>query len=346
MSKYIGFAGTYTRQTSEGIYRFELDTVQGALKNCELATKVSNPTYLSIAENNQFLYSVAQEENLGGIYAYKVNQESSALTKIDAQLTDGAPPCHVNVYGNKLVTSNYHQGTVGTFHVNEEQGTVSKGSFVTHTGNGPHKRQEKPHVHYAGFSPDENYIFACDLGTDEVVTYKVEDKELHRIATLKVKAGSGPRHLTFHPNGKYAYLLTELSSEVVVLAYDKEKGTFEEKQYIKTIPDSFTETNDASAIQISSDGRFVYTGNRGHNSVAIFQVNEQTLELSFIEHVSSNGEWPRDFVLDPSESFLVVSNQHTENIVLFRRDIESGKLTETGSEIDVPEVVCLKFLSC
>ncbi len=345
MSTYIGYAGTYTRETSEGIYRFELDTDRGVLQNRELAAKVGSPTYLSISGDNRYLYSVAQEENHGGIHAYEINDDASSLTKIDAQLTEGAPPCHVNVEGNTLVTANYHKGTVGLFKVNEQEGSVYKGSFVTHSGNGPHKRQEKPHVHYAGFSPDGKYIFACDLGTDEIVTYKVVDQGLHRVTTLKVREGSGPRHMVFHPNGKYVYLLTELSSEVVLLAYDEQTGQLTEKQYIKTIPDSFIETNDASAIQLSSDGRFVYTGNRGHNSIAVFKVNEENLELSFVEHVSSNGEWPRDFVLDPSEAYLVVSNQHTGNIVLFRRDIETGKLTTTGSEIDVPEVVCLKFLS-
>lgn len=342
MAKYIGFAGTYTRKTSEGIYRFELDTDQGVLRKAELAAKVGSPTYLTISADGKHLYSVAQDGDLGGVHAYEINQRTHALTKTGDQLIEGKPPCHLSVRGNELVTGNYHKGTVG-LHAVDGQGAVDKGFAVTHEGSGTHERQEKSHVHYAGFSPDGKYVFACDLGTDELVTYKVGNKELQRIATLKVRSGSGPRHIAFHPNGDYAYLMTELSSEVIVLAYDADTGSFTEKQYIRAIPDDFTGTNDASAIHISSDGRFVYTGNRGHNSITVFQVDEETMELSLVERVSSGGEWPRDFVLDPSEAYLIASNQHTGNIVLFARDSETGKLTNTNSEIAVPEVVCVKF---
>src|SRR5699024_3393738 len=178
----------------------------------------------------------------------------------------------------------------------------------------------------------------------DVLTYQVENNALKHVATLKVKSGSGPRHITFHPDGTHAFLISELSSEVAVLKYDDHNGTFTVKQYIKTIPESFTETNDASAIHITKDGDFIYVGNRGHNSIAVFQVNQDTMELTLVEIVSSGGEWPRDFTLDPSESFLVASNQHSGNVVLFKRDTVSGKLTQTTSEIKVPEDVCFTFL--
>lgn len=343
MTTYIGFAGTYTRQTSEGIYRFELDTDQEVLKEAELAADVGSPTYLTITEDGGCLYTVAQDGDHGGVHAYEINQRTHNLMKKNSQLMEGKPPCHVNIRESQLVTGNYHKGAVG-LHAVDGQGAIDQGSFVKHEGDGPHERQEKSHVHYAGFSPDGTFVFACDLGTDELVTYKVQHQELQRVATLKVRGGSGPRHLTFHPNGRYAYLITELSSQVIVLAYDAETGSFTEKQYIRTIPDDFTSINDASAIYISSDGRFVYTGNRGHNSITVFQVDEETMELSLVERVASGGEWPRDFVLDPSEAYLLVSNQHTGNIVLFARDRETGKLTPTNSEINVPEVVCVKFL--
>ena len=166
-----------------------------------------------------------------------------------------------------------------------------------------------------------------------------------RVNTLTVKAGSGPRHIAFHPNGKTAYLLTELLSEVVVLDYDGAQGSFTEKQYIRAIPEDFNATNDASAIHVSSDGRFVYTGNRGHNSIAVFSVDANSGELTFVEHTPTGGEWPRDFVLDPSEAFIIASNQHTGNLVLFARDQETGTLTKLDSEVSVPEVVCVKFLN-
>lgn len=342
--KYIGYAGTYTRESSEGIYRFVLDTEAGTLSKVKVAAKVGSPTYLTISEDNRYLYAVAQEDKMGGVHAYTIDSKTGGLQMINGQLTEGAPPCHLDVREDQLVTGNYHKGTVGLHHVNE-QGGVEPVSTVQQEGTGPHERQEKPHVHYTGHTPDGKYVVAADLGTDELVTYRSGQNELARVQTLNIKPGSGPRHIVFHPNGKTAYLITELRSEVVVLDYDATQGSFTEKQYISAIPAGFTETNDASAIHISSDGRFVYTGNRGHNSIAVFRVDENSKELTLVDTTPTGGEWPRDFVLDPSESFVVVSNQHSGNLVLFARDQETGKLTKLDSEVQVPEVVCVKFIA-
>ncbi len=150
--------------------------------------------------------------------------------------------------------------------------------------------------------------------------------------------------MVFHPNGKYAYVMTEFSSEVIVLTYYKEDGHFTEKQYISTLPADFSENNQGSAIHISSDGRFVYAGNRGHNSIAVFSVDVETGELSFVEHTSTEGDWPRDFMFDPTEKFIVASNQESSNLVLFSRNKDAGKLTLIQADIDVPHPVCIKFL--
>lgn len=342
--KYIGFAGTYTRESSKGIYRFILDTEAGTLSEAEVAAEVGSPTYLSVSEDNRHLYAVAQKGEIGGVHAYDIDGDTGALKLISKQLTEGAPPCYLQVDENKLVTANYHKGTVELLHVNEN-GSVEHISSVKHEGSGPHRRQEKPHVHFTGETPDGKYIVVCDLGTDELVTYQIENDALVRVHTLKVASGSGPRHIVFHPNGKTAYMLTELSSDVIVLDYHSEQGSFTEKQTISVIPKEFTETNDASAIHISSDGKFVYAGNRGHNSIALFSVDEETQLLTLVEHTPTGGDWPRDFVLDPSEQFIVASNQHTGNLVLFARDKSTGKLKHMESEVDVPEVVCVKFLS-
>lgn len=343
-NKLIGYAGTYTRESSKGIYRFILDTEKGQLSEVEVAAEVGSPTYLAISNDRKHLYSVAQKDELGGVAAYEINSESGELQYINEQLAAGAPPCHLEVTGSDLVTGNYHAGIVDLFQVNEQGGVEAKSFAVQHEGNGPHERQESPHVHYTAHTPDGKFIVVADLGTDELVTYKIEGKELVKVHTLDVKAGSGPRHITFHPNGKTAYLLTELASEVLVLDYDATQGRFTEKQSIRAIPEDFTETNDAGAIHMSSDGKFIYTSNRGHNSIAVFSVNEETHELTFVEHTPTGGEWPRDFMIDPSDAYLVVANQHTGNLVLFSRDQETGKLTQLDSEVAVPEAVCVKFL--
>lgn len=342
--QYIGYAGTYTRESSKGIYQFTLDTDKGELKKVKVAAEVGSPTYLAVSSDKKHLYSVAQKDDLGGVAAYEIDQQSGDLTFINDQLIAGAPPCHLEITGSDLVTGNYHKGIVDLFKVNEQGALAGKSSTSQHNGNGPHERQEGPHVHYAGHTPDGKYIVVADLGIDELITYKIENNELVKVHTLNVKAGSGPRHITFHPNGKIAYLLTELATEVVVLNYDASAGSFTEKQYIPAIPEDFTEVNDAGAIHISSDGKFVYTSNRGHNSIAVFSVNEESYELTLVEYTPTGGEWPRDFIIDPSQKYLVVANQHTGNLVLFSRNQETGKLTQLDSEIAVPEAVCVKFL--
>ncbi|UJL46323.1 lactonase family protein [Virgibacillus sp. NKC19-16] len=341
--KYIGFAGTYTRQSSEGIYGFGLDTEAGTLTDTHVAARVGSPTYLTVSEDNRYLYSVAQDDKLGGVAAFEIDKEG-ALQPINRELKEGAPPCHLDIFQNELVTANYHEGTVELSNVTQQGAVEQVSSKVQDEGNGPHKRQEKPHMHFAGYTPDGKYVVAADLGTDELATYKVEDGNFIHSNTFHTEPGSGPRHIVFHPSGKTAYLLTELSSEVIVLDYNADEGSFTQKQTIRAIPEDFTETNDASAIHISSDGRFLYTGNRGHNSIVVFQVNEESDELTFVEHTPTGGEWPRDFVLDPSEAFIIASNQHTGNLVLFSRDKETGRLTQLDSAVDVPEVVCVKFL--
>lgn len=346
--KFIGYVGTYTKGDSEGIYAFSLDTEAARIEDVRAVAKLDNPTYVNISSNKQYLYSVVKDGNLGGVSAFSINGETGALNELNKQLLEGASPCHVSIESNNqtVVTANYHKGTVEAFITNPDGSLKPAASIIQHEGSGPNKeRQEKPHVHYAGFTPDEKYVAVVDLGIDKVITYEVQNGHLMEVSSLSVRPGSGPRHLTFHPNGIFAYLMTEISSEVVVLKYNPEDGSFTELQYIKAIPENFTENSQGSAIHISNDGRFVYAANRGHNSIAVFSVNEESGELTFIEHTSTEGDWPRDFVLDPTENFLVASNQNSSNLILFKRDRSTGRLTLIQSDVTVPDPVCVKFLN-
>jgi 6-phosphogluconolactonase len=347
MTKYRGFIGTYTKGESKGIYAFTLDTEKKRVEEVSVAAELGNPTYVTISKDNRFLYAVAKDGENGGVSALSLDVESGSLTPINQQMLPGASPCHVSTDSeNRFVFSaNYHKGTVDS-HLVQENGSVGPAvSTIQHEGKGPDPRQEKPHTHFAGVTPNEKFLAVVELGTDALITYKIgEDGTLTEVSRLATRPGSGPRHLTFHPNGHYAYLMTEFSSEVIVLSYDAESGQFTEKQYISTLPADFTENNQGSAIHISGDGRFVYAGNRGHNSLAVFAVDEETGELSLVERVSSEGDWPRDFVLDPSETFIVGSNQESGNLVLFARDTKTGKLTLLQSDVKVPFAVCVKFL--
>jgi 6-phosphogluconolactonase len=345
--KFIGYIGTYTKGASKGIYSFTLDSTEARITDINEAAQLENPTYLTISRDNRYLYAVAKEGETGGVAAFSINRDGT-LTALNRQMLPGSSPCHVSVDSKNryAFSANYHKGSVESYLINQEDGSVQPAaSIIKHEGSGPDPRQEKPHTHYAGVTPDENYLAVVELGIDALLTYTInEDGTLKKANLLPAKAGSGPRHLVFHPNGKFAYIMTEFSSEVIVLTYYQEDGHFTEKQYISTLPADFSENNQGSAIHISSDGRFVYAGNRGHNSIAVFSVNQESGELSLVQRISTEGDWPRDFMLDPTEKFMVASNQESSNLVLYSRDQETGKLVLLQSDIEVPYPVCIKFL--
>ncbi|MGR3762911.1 lactonase family protein [Rossellomorea sp. NS-SX7] len=347
MTNYIGYVGTYTKQESKGVYQFTLDTDKKELTDVTLAAEVDNPTYVTVSGDNKNLYAVSKEGENGGVTAFSLDSSTGGLTKLNSHSTAGANPCHVSVdhESRTVVTANYHTTMIESYLTNEDGSLQSLISSIEHGGSGPHERQEKPHMHYAGFTPDGKYVIAVDLGSDRVYTYGVRNGELTEAAVFETKPGSGPRHIAFHPNGKFAYVMTELSSEVLVLHYDEKDGRFSEQQYIPAIPEDFNETNDGSAIHVSQDGQFVYAGNRGHNSIAVYNVDQDSGKLTFVEWTSTEGNWPRDFVLDPTGEFLVASNQKSNTLTLFGRDQETGRLQLLQSGVKVPEPVCVKFLN-
>jgi 6-phosphogluconolactonase len=345
---YRGYIGTYTKGESKGIYTFELDAKPEKILNVKPVSELDNPTYVTISKDNRYLYSVIKKGEWGGAAAFSINSDTGELEQLNEKLAPGSAPCHISVSQDNhfVVTANYHKGTVESYGTQTDGALKPVISVIEHHGSGPNEaRQEKPHVHFAGFTPDEKYVVAVDLGIDKIMTYALNNGELTEVNHLSLKPGSGPRHLVFHPNGRIAYIMTELSSEVIVLDYDAVEGVFSIKQTISTLPANFSEHNDGSAIHISSDGRFIYAGNRGHNSIAVFSVDQESGGLTFVEHTATEGKWPRDFMLDPSEQFLVVSNQHTGNLVLFSRDVNTGKLQLLQSDVKVPDPVCVKFLN-
>ncbi|MBB6443430.1 lactonase family protein [Bacillus benzoevorans] len=345
IDKYRGFIGTYTKGESEGIYTFLFDAESGQISEVKPAAKLNNPTYLAISKDNNYLYSIVQDGTQGGVAAFSLNSTTGELQLLNQQLTEGPQPCHVQLDSENhyLLAANYHRGTITAYTINAANREVNRQpSVIEHKGKAP---VQKPHTHYATFTPDGRFVAVVDLGIDQLLTYEIVEDHLQKVSQLDLTPGSGPRHLDFHPNGKYAYIMTEYSSEVVVLQYHAETGTFTELQSITTIPADFTENNQGSAIHITSDGRYLYAGNRGHNSIAVFAAAETSGRLTFVEHVSSAGDWPRDFALDPTEKYMIGSNQESENIVIYRRDLESGRLSLLQSDIHVPHPICIKFLN-
>lgn len=346
MSVYKGYIGTYTKGESEGIYSFTLDTDKRELAQPELAARLDNPTYLAVSMNNQRLYSVAKRETYGGVAAYAIDP-AGQLAFLGEQMSEGAPPCYVSVdrENHQVVSANYHKGTVDLYPIDGDQGIASASDRVQHEGSGADRsRQEGPHVHFADFTPDQHFIVSVDLGTDQLTTYREAGGKLIQQDILAFKPGTGPRHIVFHPKAPFAYVMSEISSEVIALHFDAASGHFSVFQTVSALPDDFYGHNQGSAIKISPDGRFVYVSNRGDNCIALFRTDRESGGLSLIEHVSTEGDWPRDFALDPSGDFLVAANQNTGNLVLYVRDTENGRLTATGSKLAVPDPVCVKFL--
>jgi 6-phosphogluconolactonase len=343
------YVGTYTNGDSKGIYRFALDITTGKIFDINLAAEIGNPTYLCISKNKKYLYTVEKREKLGGVASYLINSSNGSLELINHQLDEGSSPCHVSLDINDsyLFSANYHKGEALVFPINKDGSLNPPSSNVKHEGSGPNKeRQEKAHAHYVSLTPDEKHVCVVDLGIDKVVSYDFDRGNLSKSdkLTLALKSGSGPRHMAFHPNNKFAYVLTELSSEVVALEYNLEKGSFSVIEYVTSLPEEFTDDSYASAIHISPDGKFLYASNRGHDSIAVFRINNDSGKLSLIEHVSTQGSGPRDFCIDPTGKYLIVANQNTSNLVPFSIDKETGRLTQANVSVTIPNAVCIKFL--
>ncbi|KRL03014.1 lactonase family protein [Liquorilactobacillus capillatus] len=333
--------GTYTKRRSQGIYRAILDTETKKITTPELLVQVQNPTYLRVSADN-ILYTISKKEERGGIASYNLN--NTTPTFCDEELTKGAPPCYIGLDNKKQLafTANFHESTVTVFKT-DSHGHLTKTDEIIHEGQGPLPEQEASHIHFTDLTPD-NRLAVCDLGSDKIYTYAITtDGKLAPVAEFATTPGFAPRHLVFHPNGHYAFLVGEQSSQISLLAYDQTTGKFHHLQTLATIPVTWHKHNGAAAIRISQDGKFVYVSNRGHNSIAVFKFNPTARKLEFIESVSTQGDFPRDFILDSTERFLIAANQNTDNATLFSRNIETGKLDCLQKDILVPEGVCVSL---
>ena len=330
------YFGTYTRRTSKGIYKASFDETTGKLSNLQLVAEEANPTYLAFAGDGN-LYTVGAVGDEGGIASF-----SPDYHLINHVLEEGAPLCYVSVDNERQLVygANFHKGQILSYK-RQPDGGLELADVIQHHGSGPHPNQQGPHAHFADLTPDK-YLVTCDLGCDQVLTYRVsDDGKLSLLDSYQSAAGAGPRHLVFHPSAKIAYLICELNATIEVLIYDG-LGQFERMQTIATLPSDYTDFNATAAIRISADGKFVYASNRGHDSIAVYKtLADASLEL--VEIVPTNGKTPRDFTLSPSNSHLIVAHQDSDGVTVFARNAETGKLTEISHDFQVPEAVCTSF---
>lgn len=346
---YYLVIGTYTRGNSEGLYVYKMNTETGEVNYVSKAT-AANPSFLDISPDEKFVYAVNEDANdKGSVSVFSFDKSSGALTYIDKQTSGGDHPCYiaVNKTGKWVAAANYSGGSFSTLPI-MANGTLGVPTTIQHTGSSVNKeRQDKPHVHSTVFSPDDKYIFVPDLGLDKVMIYafnpgsgKPEPAPVPFAATTP---GSGPRHFTFHPNGKLAYLVEEMGG--AVSAYKYKDGKLTLIQNISTYPADFTGKKWSADIHVSPDGKFLYASNRvPANNMAIFSIDQKSGKLKALGYESTKGEVPRNFTIDPSGNFLLVANQESDSIVIFKRNKQTGLLTDTGNRIKVGKPVCLKWV--
>lgn len=347
------FIGTYTNKGSKGIYVYRFNAATGTAQWVSNTDSASNPSYLAIAPNNKYIYAVNEThgDNGGNVSAYTFDNTTGKLTFINQQPTGGDDPCYVSVNKNNnwVMVGNYSGGSAAAFPVNTNGSLQPYSQLVQDSGSSANaKRQEKAHVHSTVFSPAQDYLFTPDLGTDKVMIYRFnpDSKKPLTPATppyAAVTAGNGPRHFTFHPNEKFAYVMQELSGTVGVYRYSAGKLTL--LQDVPTHPADYKGDIGSADIHLSPDGKFLYASNRGdENTITIFSVNPATGKLTLKGYQPTRGKTPRNFIVDPTGNYLLAANQNTDNIVIFKRNKQTGLLKATGKQIKVSMPVCLQLL--
>ena len=350
------YAGTYTEGTrSEGIYLLRMDRRSGELRRVGSVDAGANPSFLAIRPNGRVLYAVNEVEKYNGkatgaVSAFAIARDTGALTRRNEQPTEGGAPCFVSVdrSGRVVLVANYAGGSVAMLPIQADGALSPATKVVQHTGSGPNaERQSAPHAHCIVADPSNHFALAVDLGADRVFVYRLDldGKSLRHIegGDAVMRPGAGPRHIAFHPTLPLVFVANELDSTVATLRFDAERGALSPLDIHSTIPPGWAGTNYPADIHIASSGRTLYVSNRGLNSLAVFSVAESTGALTLQQMVSTEGDWPRNFSLDPTGRWLLVANQRSDSVVVFARDPESGRLTPTRQRIALPSPVCLRF---
>ncbi len=353
LKELLMYVGTYTKGRSESIYIYRMNLADGQLKPAATIKGISNPSFLAIDPKRRFLYAANESGEFagkrgGGVTAFAIDRKTGDLRKLNEQNSPGVP-CYVSVHpsGKFVLAANYGGGNVVIYPVRADGSLAEASDVAQHKGaGGDPKRQSGPHAHSIVPDAAGRYAFAPDLGLDKVMIYRIDTKNGKFIPNgfAATKPAAGPRHFDFHPSGKFAYVVNELDSTMIAFAYDKTKGALQELQTISTLPDGFSGTNYPADVHVHPSGRFVYGSNRGHDSIVIFSIDQNTGKVALVGHESTQGKWPRNFGIDPTGAFLLVANQNTDNVITFRIDQQSGKLTATGQTTEIPSPVCLKFI--
>ncbi len=344
------YVGTYTSEGAEGIYLCDFNSESGEILLKKTFKGVNNPSFLKISTDRKYLYSVSRtpeaiEKSGGFVIAYKIGKNGT-LHFLNKQISNGAAPCHIDVSpdGGFAAIATYTGGTTSVYPINKNGSLQPASSVIDNNKTINENDKVVSHAHSIKFSPFDGKVYSADLGTDQLNIFSIENGELkpYKQKFVKLEKDAGPRHFEFHPNGKIIYVINELNSTISVLK--NESDVWSNIQNISTLPADFVGKSYCADIHISVDGKYLYGSNRGHNSIAVFDVNPESSDLAFKGTVAVEGDWPRNFVLSPDGKFMLIANQKSGNITVLKIQPKTGMPQFTGKEIKLPAPVCLEFL--
>ncbi|HUE05340.1 MAG TPA: lactonase family protein [Bryobacteraceae bacterium] len=355
--EYLVYFGTYTDKGSKGIYVCRFRPSSGKLTAVELAAETPNPSFLAVDPASRYLFAANetgdfQGAKTGSVSSFVIDRHSGKLRALNTVASHGTDPCHLTVdkAGTHVLVANYSSGSVAVLPVKAD-GMLGEASDVKqHLGSSVDpERQKEPHAHNVILTPDNRFAVVADLGLDKLLVYRFDPAA----GTLtpndppygSVKPGSGPRHIALHPNGRYAYVISEMGNTITAFDWDGERGSFNELQSVRTLPKDFKGENTTAEIAIHPSGRFLYGSNRGHDSIAVYAIDPANGKLTFVEDVATLGKEPRNFALDPTGAYLFAANQNSNTVVVFRINPKNGRLTPAGEKLDVFSPVCVTFVA-
>jgi 6-phosphogluconolactonase len=365
--EHLVYVGTYTEKIlfgtgqifegqGEGIHIYKMDPATGSLTPHHTAGEIKNPSYLAFHPSCRFLYAVNELKSYNGeatgtLSAFTLDPQDGRPEFVNMVATHGTDPCHVTVdkTGKFALVANFASGSIAVLPIRRDGGLEEASDVIQHRGSSLDPiRQSGPHAHSVTLDASNRFAYVPDLGLDRLMIYRFDSEggtlKTHGQCCFETKPGAGPRHFVFHPGNSFAYLIDELDSTIVTLGYDEQKGTVEEIQTLSALPQPFRGKSTCADILVDPTGRFLYASNRGHDSIAMFRIDDSTGELALIGHEPTRGKTPRNFTIDPSGTFLLAANQDSDCIVCFRIDRQSGRLTFDGQVTHAPTPVCVKIL--
>jgi 6-phosphogluconolactonase len=350
------YFGTHTEGPNRGFSLARFDTATGILTKPEFLIQAAAPAFFVIHPDGRHLYAsnsikTFRGQPVGAVSAYAIEPATARLTLLNQRPSGGADATYVELdaTGRYLFVANYEGGNIATFALKPDGSIGKRTAFFQHTGSSVNpQRQKHAYAHSIRVDPTNRFVLVGDLGLDKVFVYRFNAQDGSMKPNdppfVKVAPGSGPRHLTFHSDGRFVYVINEMGSTVVAFAWDSTRGALTKIETVSTLPEGFKGVNNCAEIAVHPNGKFLYASNRGHDSLAVFAIGATTGRLTLVEHVPTQGKMPRNFAFDPTGRWLLVSNHGSDNAVVFRVGKNTGRLTQTGQPVTVPSPFCERFL--